>query len=96
MKKNIRFFNDFSLCIPDEVIIEFIEINNNLGWECNFIVDKLGEYKHSEDLEYPDVFPLVDYVEEDENTIQYWLEAFLETYSEEIGDRSVYLIKTPN
>jgi len=98
MEKNKKFFYGFSLCIPDETIIEFIELNNDHGWEWNDICEKLGDYKREgkNDLEYPECFPLCEFGEEDTEKMEYWFEQFLETYKDEIAGRCVYLIKTPN
>lgn len=77
----------FDLCIVVESLIDFIETNSDLDW--NDICEIEYKYRKSEDL--GDTYPIIDLGEQDDTKFQYWCEKFIETYKDEIGDRTVYI-----
>jgi len=79
----------FDLALDGNYLIDFIQ--QNTGWEWNDICEM--EYKYRKEQDY-DNYPLIEIDEQNDTTFQYWVERFLETYKDEIGNKTIYVIQT--
>jgi hypothetical protein len=80
----------YNLCIPVEILIDFIEQNSDFEW--NDICDMEYKYRKNGDFENSEAYPIIDLGETDESTMQYWCERFIEEYSSEIGKKTLYIL----
>ena len=80
----------FDLCIDGNIIIDYVE--RKTGWEWDDICELEKKYRKEPHFDNSDAYPLCELEEEDENTFQYWVDQFIKDYSEEIGDKTVFVI----
>ena len=81
---------NFNLCIPVEVLIEFISKNTEYDW--NKTCEREYTYRKSRDFENDRAYPIIILGEDDESTFHYWCEAFVKKHKEEIGSKTVYIL----
>ena len=85
-KKEIKF--DFCVCV--EELINFIDINSDLGWDN--ICDMEYEYRKSRDFENDSAYPIIILREYDNDPFHKWCEMFYDAYIDVIGNRTLYII----
>ena len=80
----------FNLCIDVEELINFIDINSDFEW--NDICDMEYKYRKSRDFDNDRAYPIIMLGEYENDEFHKWCEKFINTYKNEIGDRTVYIL----